>query len=130
MSVEEAVRTVLTNTGAVTALISTRVYPLYLPPDTTLPAVAYERISTRRSYAHDGPQAPVTARIQYDSIATTLSAAMGVADAIRGALSGYTGTSAGVRIASCLLANEMSQEEKDTGYARVSQDFLVTFMEV
>jgi hypothetical protein len=130
MSVEEAVRTVLTNTGAVTALISTRVYPLYLPPDTTLPAVAYERISTRRSYAHDGPQAPVTARLQFNSIATTLSAAMGVADAIRGALSGYTGVSAGVKIASCLLGNELSQDELDTGLARVVQDYLVTFMEV
>lgn len=130
MSVEEAVRTKLTATSAVTTLISTRIYPLYLPPDTTLPAVAYERVSTRRSYAHNGQQAPVTARLQFDAIATTLASAMAVGDAIRGALSGYTGTSAGVKIASCLLANELSQDEKDTGYARVSQDYLVTFMEV
>lgn len=130
MSVEEAVRTKLTGTAAVAALVGTRIYPLYLPTDTTLPAVAYERISTRRNYAHGGQQSPTTARLQYDVIATTLAGAMAVGDAIRVALSGYTGTSAGVKIASCLLTNELSQDEPDTGYARVVQDYLVTFMEV
>ncbi len=130
MSVEEAVRTVLVNTPAVSALIGTRVYPFFLPSDTALPGVAYDRISTKRGYAHDGQQTPVTVRLQYDTIATSLSGALAVAAAMRTALSGYTGTSAGVKIAACMLDNEFAQDEPNTGYSRVVQDYLVTFMEV
>ena len=66
--IEEAVYSRLTATGAVTALVGSgsaaRIYPNKIPQEATLPAVAYQRVSTRRVKAHAAPTGLARVRVQ------------------------------------------------------------------
>lgn len=44
MTAEASLYTALTDHAGLTALVSARIYPLVIPPDPTLPAIAYQRI--------------------------------------------------------------------------------------
>jgi Protein of unknown function (DUF3168) len=88
---EEGLYSFLTGTTAISALVGTRVYPLLIPLDATLPAVAYQRISGPFEAAHDGPTGLVRARMQITCVAAPYAAARGVAAAIVTVLLGYRG---------------------------------------
>ena len=55
MAIEAGLYAHLVGSAGVTALVATRVYPLLVPQDATLPAIAYQRISGPRDHTHDGP---------------------------------------------------------------------------
>ena len=82
MTIEEALKTYLQSVAAVSALISTRIYPETLPQEPTLPALKYDIISIQRQHLIDF----ATAYIQYTSVATTHLGARALADAVRKAL--------------------------------------------
>jgi len=88
---EEGLYTFLTGTTAIFALVGTRIYPLLIPLDATLPAVAYQRISGPFEAAHDGPTGLVRARMQIMCVGETYAAARGVTMAIVTAMLGYRG---------------------------------------
>ena len=54
MSVETELRGALTGNGAVAALVGTRVYPVVLPQNPTLPAIVYQELRTGTVVASDG----------------------------------------------------------------------------
>ncbi len=130
MSIEAALYSKLTGDAGVAALVGSRVYPMHMPQAGTLPALVYERITTVRSYAHDGQQSPTLVRMQVDSIAGTLAAAEPCAAAVLACLSGFVGTVGGVDIRSCFAENQVNLPDEETGLVRVVQDYLITFMEV
>lgn len=76
MSVEETVYSTITGDAGVSAIISTRLYPLALPGDVTLPAAAYWVIS-RVSEAGQKKRT----RVQVDLYATSYSGVKALRDA-------------------------------------------------
>lgn len=83
MSVETNVYSTLTGDAGVSALVGTRVYPNQLPPDVTLPAIAYRFID---SVYYGGLCEAV--RIQLDIYGATYASMKGVRDAVQTCVDG------------------------------------------
>jgi hypothetical protein len=90
VSIESALYMHLTNDARVAALVSTRIYPLLIPADATMPAVAYQVIDDVPSYAHEGATGLSRARIQltmqgsYSQLVALRYALMGAVHAFSG----------------------------------------------
>jgi hypothetical protein len=83
-TIEEGLYAALTNTsGRVYGLVGTRVYPLTIPQEATLPAISYQRVSGPREPAHDGAMGIAQARIQVTITAEAYRTAKDVATSIR-----------------------------------------------
>ena len=132
-TIEEAIYAHLTGNSGVAALVSTRIYPLTIPQDIALPAIAYQRISGPRIAAHDGPTGVARARIQITCQAPTYAAAKGLAMAVRQALDTFSGevTVSGnkVMVEAAMLANEWDGYEVVTGQSTVRVDFQILYKE-
>lgn len=90
-NVEKHLTAKLAATAAVTALVSSRVYPVQAPQSADLPYIIYSRAATRfPSMKSEGASAGTgVATISLSSWASTYSAAKGLADAVRGAVDGW-----------------------------------------
>jgi hypothetical protein len=99
------------------------VYRAPLPQKSALPAITYQRISTVRGYAHDGDELLLTVRMQVDCWAATPDDADTLAEAVTGALSGYSDDYAQrIEVAD---DREFGEEEVDIGRRIV--DLLITY---
>jgi hypothetical protein len=78
-NIEELIYTAVTGNAGIAALVSTRVYPMMLPQEPTLPAITYQRISTPRVTAHDGGTGLEYPRFQFDVYAATYAGARALA---------------------------------------------------
>lgn len=95
MLIEEALYHFLTEDHSVALLASTRVYPLSIPQDIALPAVAYQRISGPRLVSHDGATELAGARFQITVQDDSYDGAKHLAEAIRRAVGGFRGVMGG-----------------------------------
>lgn len=94
MSADVQIRTALLSNATLAALISTRLYPVQIPPNPTFPCVAMQRIATERLYSMDQLSnanwgGKGWARVQFTCFGDGASGklqAEAVATAIRGAL--------------------------------------------
>ena len=84
-TIEEAVYSRLTTFAGLAALISTRAYPLIVPVDVTLPAVAYQTISVNPQWSHDGPSGLTQTRVQISTVAADYETAKRVDQQVRAA---------------------------------------------
>lgn len=98
----------LKDDGGVSALISDRIVPQIIESTTTLPAIAYQKVTGPRSYSHSGAGLAF-ARVQLTFVAATPAASYGLAEAVRAALSGHRGDLGGVAVGRCFLENELDQ---------------------
>lgn len=131
-SAEEALYARMSGYAGLTALVSTRVYPVKLPQDCTYPAVTYQRISTIREVAHGADPGIARTRLQVTSAATTYSGVKAVTAQVRAALQRYDDAAASVAVLDTFLENEVdlfSEEEDDAGVYLVAQDFTVIHRE-
>ena len=132
MNIEEALYSCLTSDAGVAALVSTRIYPNVVPQDIALPAVAYQRISTTRVMAHDGPTGVANARFQFTVSASTYSSARNVANAIRTALDGFSGLmggQSGVKVEAVFVENDFDGYNQAGGEQVVRLDAVVIHQE-
>jgi hypothetical protein len=129
VSIESNLYSFLSGKAAVTALVSTRIYPLKLPQGYSLPAISYQRVSSPRLYALSGTTGRLRARIQLDCWADTYSAVKGLADAVRGELNGHTGTFGSSTVDSLTLDAERDGFEEDTEVFRVLQEYIISHTE-
>lgn len=128
MSAENAIATVLQADAAVTALVGTRIYPLKMPQNPTLPAIVHQRISTTPDMLAEGPGfAPM--RVQLSLWASSFDGARALAAAVVGVLHGYHGPIGigGLRLAR--LLNLTDDYEPETKLFRVIADFRVSHTE-
>lgn len=96
MSLASIIVTKLSQTGAVTALVGTRIYRKgELPQTPILPAVEFFRVSTPREVSHSGDSNLAYPRVQFDCFADKHSEADAVAKAIRQAFDGIDETIGG-----------------------------------
>lgn len=114
-TIEAAVIAILNANAAVTALVSSRIYPLVIPQEAQRPAIAMQRISLVEAMTQTGYAGHARTRIQFTSDGTTYLQAKAVAAALRAAVRGYRGTSAGVRIHAAMV------ETESDGYADAAQ---------
>ena len=91
MSIEAELRAILTGDGAVTALVGTRVYPLEVPQDGTLPAIVYQELRTGVRVASDGPTGQRETRFLLSLWSESYSGLKTLQAAVLDALSGYAG---------------------------------------
>lgn len=95
MDIQEALYNHLTTDPTVAGLVVARIYPLVIPQDIDLPAIAYQRITGPRFTAHDGATGLAKALIQITSQGSTYSDAKALAAAIRECTVGFKGIMGG-----------------------------------
>lgn len=109
--IEEALRTYLLTKTALTALVSTRIYPDFIPPDAAFPCVQYFKVSDIKDHTLTGQSELERPVFQFSAYATTKASARAVANQIKTALCDYAGTLSGIEIQKVQLNNEMSSAE-------------------
>jgi hypothetical protein len=127
--VEAALYSILSGTAAVTAQVSTRIYPSFLPQDTALPALTYFRVSTIREEAMNIDPGRATARFQVSVWTTSAYSAGTIADVVRTALHRTIGVYGGVTITDLAIENEVATYDFDTEEHQVAMDFLIQHVE-
>lgn len=131
---EKAIKSILVADATVLALVSTRVYPNWVPQGASMPAISFNQVSGIRDYSMDGADGMAQTLYQIDCWATTYSETRDLADAVRGALSAYSGTIAGVTIDVAFLQdeNDVPEYSKQSDVAKrygKSLDFTIWFRE-
>lgn len=104
---EEALLSYLLAASGITSLVGTRINWVRSPQGAVSPRVVLTRISGLRDMTlNNGATGYVTSRIQVDCIGTSYGSAKTVARAIEARLSGYSGTTGGIRFLGCFLIGE------------------------
>lgn len=129
MTIEEGLYELLTMDTAVAALVGTRIYPLLVPQDADLPAMAYQRISGPRDHTHSGASGLAMARMQLTYLASSYAAVKALAEAVRAALDGLRGSMGEVTVGSCMLENEFDSWAAVFGLPTVRHDYLIWYQE-
>jgi len=124
-TIEEAVVTRMQGYAGLAALVGTRVYPLQVPQDVDLPAIAYQKISSPKTTSHGGDSHLAQSRIQFTIQADTYRAAKAVADQVRACWAGYRATVDGVRIDGALVQDERDGWSEQHGAPVVRVDVMV-----
>lgn len=112
MAFEEGLFTYLSTYAGLAALVGTRIYPMLLPQQPTLPAVTYQRISTPRLHEFEASFLPHP-RFQFDCWAGDFLAAKNVAEQVRLALDLYTGAMGAETVEVSIVEDERDTYEPD-----------------
>jgi hypothetical protein len=132
MNISGIVYTILAADGGVTAICSTRIYPLTRPQLTALPAVRIVTVAVEPYDTKSGASTLDAIRVQIDCYAISMLTAQQLEEAVRAAIDRYrgsvtvTGTGGatyfvdGVRFEN---RNETMEEEKDI--FRTSSDYQI-----
>jgi hypothetical protein len=114
--IEKAIFNRLTTFAEVSNLVGTRVYPVFLPEKTTMPAIVFRRVSTNGAFvSHSGTSGTLTSEFEVESYAKEVSVAKSLATAVRKAFSGFSGTVAGVTIYRASVDNEYDDYDFESG---------------
>src|SRR5215207_8759733 len=105
--------------------VAERTYGFKLPPNTTLPAVTFFKVSGPRDQTQQGPSGLVAARIQVTSWGRDYTASKVLSNEVRLALDGYRGVLEDVRIDGIELINEMDDNEPEPNIFKTIMDFRV-----
>ena len=89
-NVEKHLNSKLLATTGVTALVSTRIYPVQAPQNASFPYIVYSRTATRFINAGDGYSGTGVASITLASWADSYMGAKALADTVRAGLDGWT----------------------------------------
>lgn len=122
---EAAIYTRLAAYEGLTALTSTRIYPLVLPQKPTYPTVTYQRMDGERESGMTAEHGMAHPHIQIDSWGKTYASAKAVATQVRGALQRWGDADASPAVLDCFLESDEDDYEPDTGVYRVRQDWLI-----
>jgi len=118
----------LTSQTAVSQYIGSRVYPLLAPTGTPLPLVIYQRTAVERPQSLAGNVGNPVVTLQLTTYGTSYTSVKSIARAVRLAVDGWTGTTAGVTIQRTTLQTEadgvdMPADDQMLPYYNVAQTF-------
>lgn len=116
MKAGDIVYTKLVNTSAVTALVSTRVYPLEVPLSVALPAIHYD---VQLAESIDGSAPMQQVQVTVGCLAHTEAAAHGLANVVHTALDGMTRSSGGTWLRSLAALGRTDDYDTDSNVWRV-----------
>lgn len=115
-------RSVLTNSVAVGNVVGDRIYPNIIPEGVDLPAVAYTVTENTPANHKDGSTKLDFATVEFDLVSTKYSEIADGSEAIREALTSYTGT----EVARATLQDETEFYDDKNKYHRINQEYLIT----
>lgn len=127
--IEEAINSRLAGYAGLSALVSTRVYPVIAAQGATLPYIVHSRISGVRESAMGSDTGVARTRVQVSSYGSTYSSAKNVAKQARLALQRYSGTIGSDEILAIFVENDIDLYEEDTRLYHVATDYLVSYRE-
>ena len=125
MSIASDLRTFLLADATLGGLIGTRLYPLKLPQDPTVPAMTFQWISGQRAHAADGAVGLASPRVQFDCWAETYLEVESVFEALRKRLDGFRGTAGASRVQGAFFETERDDYEDEARLYRRSADFFI-----
>ena len=120
MGIESDLYGYLSTYAGLTALISTRIYPLVAPQNVTKPYCTYQKISLERKYSHGGYSGLQRPRLQVSCYAETYEQSRAVADQVIAALEAWPGAA---NIQAVFIENEIDLYDPDTGLQYIPVDF-------
>ena len=128
--IEAGIVALVISDAPTSALIGTRIFPMFLPDPCVRPAISYRRISTVDTYLLDGPLSLVKVRLQTDCWGDTLASAMAVALCLKNLLRDFSGQLPDeTQVAVITRDGEMSgYDEQETAYY-VQSDWMISFTE-
>ena len=125
MNFEESLVTQMEATSALTAVVSTRIYPNIIPQEAALPALAYQTISSGEWLYHTGAAQRQEIRVEITVRASTYLSAKAVIAVLKSTFRGYKGTlggAGGVTVYYMTLDNEIDGFDKESGHTTVRID--------
>jgi hypothetical protein len=125
VTIEEALYTKLSGTAAISTLVAARIYPAPLAQEIANPCISYQRIDTPREYSHGGYSSLAVPRFQVDCLADTYEGAYALANAVRQAVQGSSGTWGSVSIYACFVVDERDSFEENPRTFRRSLDLQI-----
>lgn len=129
--IEEAIHTRLAGFAGLTALISSRNYPVKAPQsqlDSFQPHVVFQEISLAPDEVHFGGGLPAP-RFQFNCWAKTFIEARDIRTQVKAALLGFSGTVSGVNIQSITRENQQVRWEEDAKLFRAMVDLRIHWRE-
>lgn len=123
----------LLSISEITNLVGQRVF-FHVPQDTTYPLVRMQQIGGDHHHHTEGAAGLAQALMQIDCIGRLVADAKSVAEQVRLALQGWSGTQGSTTFQSVLLLDQRDLNEPDnqggeTGHYAVSMDFMVSYVE-
>jgi hypothetical protein len=125
--IEQAIFARLTGFPEVSSIVGDRIFPVFLPEKSILPAIVFRRVSTTGAdLSHSGTSGKLTSEFEVESYAREVSVAKSLAMAVRKAFSGFSGTVAGVKVHRAAVDNEFDDYDFESGlYTIPVQVFLM-----
>jgi hypothetical protein len=123
MSIEALVYGRLTTYSGITAIASTRTYPMRLPQTPTLPAVTYQKISNSEQ---KGTSTLKDSRYQLNCWASTYAEAHSLAAQIKAAFEEWHDLDQTPGVLMARMVGETDTEDDDTKTYRVILDVMLT----
>jgi hypothetical protein len=111
MEIEEALRAYLLTKTALTALVSTRIFPDDISDSAALPCVVYIKVSDVKDHLLTGQSTLERPVFQFSAYAATKTAVRAITNQLKTVLCDYSGTLSGVVVQKIELQNEMSSLE-------------------
>ncbi len=127
--IEESVVSRLSGYLEVSALVGTRIYPLLVPQDVEMPALAYQKISSPKTHSHSGPSHLAQSRFQFTCEADNYLAAKSLATAVRHCWDGFKGTVGSIRIDSALVQDDRDSYSQQHAAPVVRVDVIIRHYE-
>lgn len=133
MSINAGLRSFLGADAAINAIIgampNTRVYPVRLPQNPTLPAITYFKVSGRRVHSSNGALGLSGPRFQIDCWASKYEDAHALAELVRKRIDGYSGVMGSETVQGVFFESERDLYEPEPDQYRVSRDYFIFFEE-
>ena len=132
MSISKAgriIRAVLTSTGAITAIVGSKVRPIKAAKADNYPYIIYEKITSPSTQTKDGNSGWYKARFQLSLLATTLDTVEELAKQTQIALEGFSGVIAGFTVQNITFEDERDRFNENSsidGVYMLQQDYIVT----
>lgn len=136
-NIDKALPHFLINNAGIFALVSNRVYPNRLPQNintpTSLPAVAFQIISTATTQSHGEASFLPRQRVQFTYYGMSVGICEQIANAFKAALDGYSGIMGTgtftTEIEGVLFKDERSDSDSELGTYWRQQDYLIMWKE-
>jgi hypothetical protein len=119
--IEEALRSILLADSTLSAYVGTRIYPVQLPLDCVLPALAYSEVSNPYRRITGNP------RFQIDIFSEDYTEAKNIRAALGSALDGYSGTVAGCNIEIIVPLDSQDDYDSAAGVFHIPYDFKIIY---
>ena len=129
MTLEADFRAFTLTDPAVAGIIGARMHARKLPQKPELPAVVYQRISTRRQHDLQGPDGAPRVRMQAACWANTPADAYRLAAAVRRRLDGWRGKMGAGVVGGVQCDGERDVDDPEGGRSGVALDFVIFFYE-